>query len=99
MKLQISVALLVCSLALSLSANAGNDADFQAAQKQYLQTAKEYLAKSRELSGKSDGLNSTQQGYVRQLSKVYSQLADIKVALADAIGAKDWNTEEKLEKR
>lgn len=99
MKIQLAVALLVCSLALSLPAAAGNKADFQAAQQQYLQTAKEYLAKSRELAGKSDGLNSTQLGYARQLSSVYSQLADTKVALADAVGARDWNKEEKLEKR
>lgn len=99
MKIELAVALLVCSLALSLPAASDSNADFQAAQQQYLQTAKEYLAKSRELAGKSDGLNSTQKGYVRQLSAVYSQLADTKVDLADAIGAKDWDKEEKLEKR
>jgi hypothetical protein len=99
MKIQLAVALLVCSLALSLPADAGSNADFQAAQQRYLQTAKEYLAKSRELAGKTDGLNSTQKDYVRKLSSVYSQLANTKVDLADAIGARDWSKEEKLEKR
>ena len=39
------------------------------------------------------------QAIVDELVRVYGDLAEIKVALADAVGRKDWEQEEKLEQR
>jgi uncharacterized protein HemX len=73
--------------------------DYKAAQQNYLKTAEKYRNQARDLQNKVKSVPSGAQKYVRQLAGVFNQLADTKVALAKAIGAKDWKYEEKLEKK
>jgi hypothetical protein len=73
--------------------------DYKAAQQSYLKTAEKYRNQARDLQDKVKSVPSGAQKYVRQLAGVFNQLADTKVALAKAIGAKDWKYEEKLEKK
>ena len=77
----------------------GDEPSYKEAQARYLQTAEEYRAKADDLNGRKGSLEASQQAIVDELVRVYGDLAEIKVALADAVGRKDWDQEEKLEQR
>ena len=49
--------------------------------------------------GRKGSLEASQQAIVDKLVRVCGDLAGLKVALADAVGRKDWDQEEKLEQR
>ena len=91
------LSIFLCLTVLPLPLSAGGKSDYQASVKRYLQTAEEYRAKSRELAATEENLAPRQKGYVKQLSDTYGQLADIKIALAVAVGNRDWPGEERLE--
>ena len=81
------------------AAISGDEPSYKESQARYLQTAKEYRAKAGDLNGRKGSLEASQQTIVDKLVRVYGDLAEIKVALADAVGRKDWDQEEKLEQR
>lgn len=58
----------------------------------------EYREKASELSGVKGQFERDQQVIIEDLVRVYVELADIKEYLAAAIGARNWDTEERLEK-
>ena len=80
-----------------MPAAAKGNADFSEAQARYLQTATEYRDRADELKHQKTDLRQDQQAIVGELIYIYLDLADVKVSLADAIGAQDWAREEQLE--
>ena len=77
----------------------GEEPSYKESQARYLQTAKEYRASADDLIGKKGSLGASQHAIVDKLVRVYGDLAGLKVALADAVGRKDWDQEERLEQR
>jgi hypothetical protein len=77
----------------------GEERSYKESQARYLQTAKEYRSKANELGQKKRALKAPQQAIVNKLIRVYGELAETKVELAEAIGNKDWGKEENLEKK
>ncbi len=97
---RISVATIaVLFLLLPLTATGDEVKSYDESQKRYLQTAEEYRGKAEELRGEKEQFDGRQQRIIGQLVDVYTGLAEIKVALADAIGDRNWGREEKLEKK
>ena len=80
------------------AALAGSEKSYEESQQRYLQTASEYREKADELSVTKRDFNPEQQVIIGDLVEVYGQLADLKEDLAAAIGARNWDTEERLEK-
>lgn len=80
------------------AALAGSEKSYEESQQRYLQTASEYREKASELSGAKGQFERDQQVIIEDLVRVYVELADIKEDLAAAIGARNWDTEERLEK-
>ena len=91
--------LLIAALLIFMpgAALAGSDQSFEESQKRYLQTANEYREKANELSAEKDRFSGAQQAIIGDLVDVYIELAEIKEGLAAAIGARNWDKEEKLE--
>ena len=86
-------------LLASTPAAAEAKADYGDAQARYLETAIEYRDRADDLDYRTADLRPDQQAIVGELVDVYRDLAAVKVALADAIGAQDWAREEQLEGR
>ena len=91
------IAILALILLAPGAALAGEQSDYGIAQARYLRTAESYRLQAEELSNRTGALRAPQQAIVGELVQVYEQLADTKVALAGAIGARDWPREEALE--
>lgn len=95
---RVTTALLFAVLLLaSAPAAAEGKADYSDAQARYLETAKEYRDRADDLDYGKPDLRPDQQAIVGELVEVYYDLAEVKVAPADAIGAQDWTREEQLE--
>ena len=95
---RITAALLSGFLLLaSTPAAAEGKADYSEAQARYLQTATAYRDRADDLDYRKAELRPNQQAIVGELVDIFNDLAAVKVALADAIGAQDWAREEQLE--
>jgi hypothetical protein len=90
----IALALLAPGLAVG-----GENLVSKDSQARYLQTAKEYRMRADDLSGRKRELEAPQQAIVNDLIQVYGELAETKVALAEAVGSQDWGREEELERK
>lgn len=97
---RITVAALAGLLLLApIPAAAGENADYSGSQARYLKAATQYQETADELEYQKAEMRPDQQTIVGGLVDVYRDLADIKVALADATGDQDWAREEQLETR
>ena len=93
----ITAALLSGFLLLASTPAAEAKAETGDAQGRYLETATEYRDRADDLDYGKPDLRPDQQAIVGELVDVYHDLAAVKVALANAIGAQDWTREEQLE--
>lgn len=90
------IAALLCMFPLVVQAE--NQPDHMSSVVQYLATADEYRQHAANVQNAMNSLPAHARADAGRLIAVLERLADVKERLADAVTAKDWSTEERLEK-